>query len=374
MKKLFSQGVLCTLVFLVSACIVPAQSPNPVPSSSTDAAITPLSVMGVVTSFTSETRQVLVTTSAGNQVVVTLSDLTEFMRIPPGEKTKDKFIKIAPTDFAVGDMVFARGRMSEDRKNLPAREFYVMSKGDIALKRDREREEWCTRGISGTISALNSDKKEITLDARTPEGTKPVIVGITDKTRFRRYAPDSIRFSDAKTSSFSDLKAGDQLRALGTKSADGTRFTPDEIVSGAFQTVGGTIAEIKPENKEIKINDAQSHQVVTVVISNDSTMKRITPELLTALTPPKPGTTTPSANTTPAKGSGDLQEMFDQLPTLTMQELKAGDAILVSSTKGSDPSRITAIAVVSGVGPLLQGNQAGRGPAVALGAMSLGGP
>jgi len=374
MNKLFSQGVLCTLVLFVSACVVPAQSPNPVSSATTDTAITPLSVMGIVTSFTTETRQVLVTTSAGNRVVVTLSDLTEFMRIPPGEKTKDKFIKIAPTDFAVGDMVFARGRMSEDRKGLPAREFYVMSKGDIALKRDREREEWRTRGISGTINSLNAEKKEITLDARTPEGIKPVVVGVIDKTTFRRYAPDSIRFSDAKASSFSDLKAGDQLRALGTKSADGTRFTPDEIVSGAFQTIGGTITEIKPENKEIKINDVQSHQVVTVVISNDSSMKRITPELLTALTPPKPGTPTPPTNATPEKAHGDLQEMFDQLPTLTLPDLKVGDAILVSSTKGNEPTRITAIAVVSGVGPLLQGGQSGRGPAVALGAMSLGGP
>jgi hypothetical protein len=331
--------------------------------------------MGIVTSFTTETRQVLVTTSAGNQVVVSLSDVTEFMRIPPGEKTKDKFIKIAPTDFAVGDMVFARGRMSEDRKSLPAREFYVMSKGDIALKRDREREEWRTRGISGTINSLNAEKKEITLDARTTtEGIKPIVVGVIDKTTFRRYAPDSIRFSDAKASSFSDLKAGDQLRALGTKSADGTRFTPDEIVSGAFQTIGGPITEIKLENKEIKISDAQSHQVVTVVISNDSSMKRITPELLTALTPPKSGTPSPPTNATPGKASGDLQEMFDQLPTLTLPELKVGDAILVSSTKGNEPTRVTAIAVVSGVGPLLQGSQSGRGPAVALGAMSLGGP
>lgn len=375
MNKLFSKGVLCTLVLFVSACIVPAQSPNPVSSTPIDTAITPLSVMGIVTSFTTETRQVLVTTSAGNQVVVSLSDVTEFMRIPPGEKTKDKFIKIAPTDFAVGDMVFARGRMSEDRKSLPAREFYVMSKGDIALKRDREREEWRTRGISGTINSLNAEKKEITLDARTTtEGIKPIVVGVIDKTTFRRYAPDSIRFSDAKASSFSDLKAGDQLRALGTKSADGTRFTPDEIVSGAFQTIGGPITEIKLENKEIKISDAQSHQVVTVVISNDSSMKRITPELLTALTPPKSGTPSPPTNATPGKASGDLQEMFDQLPTLTLPELKVGDAILVSSTKGNEPTRVTAIAVVSGVGPLLQGSQSGRGPAVALGAMSLGGP
>src|SRR5690242_21083401 len=91
--------------------------------------------MGVVSDLKQD--QVIVTTAAGSKVTVTLSERTVFMRIPPGEKTKDKFIKIASTDFALGDSVFARGRMSEDRKSMPAREFYVMSKGDIAEKREQ---------------------------------------------------------------------------------------------------------------------------------------------------------------------------------------------------------------------------------------------
>ena len=326
--------------------------------------------MGVASDFKPDTRQVIVTTAAGSQVTVTLSDRTVFMRIPPGEKTKDKFIKIAPTDWAVGDSVFARGRMSEDRKSMPALEFYVMSKGDIAEKRDRERAEWKTRGIAGTISALNADAKEITVDARTAEGPKPIMVATTGDTKFRRYAPDSVRFSDAKSSSFAELKVGDQLRALGSKSADGARFTPEEIVTGAFQTISGSITEIDAEKKEIKIKDLQTQQPVTIVVSNDSSMRRLTPEMVTALTPGKPD---PNAKA-PAKPSGDLQEMFDQLPTFTLSELKPGESIVISSTKGADPTRVTAIAVVSGVGPLLQNAQSGRATAVSLGAMSLGGP
>lgn len=371
MRKLYSIGVLCAVILCAGIGAAQAQSPNPATTPVVDPAITPLSVMGVVTSFTTETQLVVVTTATGNQVNVQLNAQTEYMRIPPGEKTKDKFIKIAPTDFAVGDMVFARGRMSQDQRNLPAREFYVMSKGDIAQKRDREREEWRTRGISGTINALNAEAKEITLDARTPEGTKAIVVATTANTKFRRYAPNSIRFGDATTSSFSDLKVGDQLRGLGTRNAEGTRFTPDEIVSGAFQTIGGAITEINVEAKEVKISDVQSKQVVAVSVGKDTSMRRLTPEMLAALTPPKPGTT---ATPTPVKGSGDLQEMFDQLPALTLAELKVGDSILVSSSKGSEPARVTAIAVVGGVGPLLQGSQSGRSQAVALGAMSLGGP
>ena len=376
MRKFGSISVLCAFVLCASALPLAAQTPaGQTPAAQTptsDSAITALSVMGTVSELKSDTRQVIVTTSAGNQVTVTLSDRTVYMRIPPGEKTKDKFIKINPTDFGVGDSVFARGRMSEDRKSMPALEFYVMSKGDIAQQRERERDEWRKRGIAGTVSAVNADTKEITIDARTAEGAKPIVVTTTAETKFRRYAPDSVRFSDAKPSAITELKPGDQLRALGNKSTDGARFSADEIVTGAFQTIGGAITEVNAEKQEIKINDLQSKQPVTIVVSKDSQMKRLTPELLTALTPPKPGA--PANTAPPAKGSGDLQEMFDQLPAVTLQELKPGESILISSTKGADPARVTAIAVVSGVGPLLQNNQGGRPAAVSLGAMSLGGP
>jgi len=369
MRKFGSIRVLCSLALLASTTALTAQTSSPAQSS--DPAITALSVMGVVSEFKPDTRQVVVTTAAGNQVTVTLSDRTEFMRIPPGEKTKDKFVKITSSDFAVGDSVFARGRMSQDRKSMPALEFYVMSKSDIAQKREHERDEWRKRGLAGTISALKPDTKEISIDARTAEGPKPVVIGATAETKFRRYAPDSVRFGDAKPSSFEELKVGDQLRALGTKSADGARFTPEEIVTGSFQTISGAITEVDAEKKEIKIKDLQSQQPVTIVVSKDSVLRRLTPEMIVALTPPKAGST----NSQPAaKGSGDLQEMFDQLPTLTLQELKTGESIVVSSTKGADAARVTAIAVVSGVGPLLQNNQSARATAVSLGAMSLGGP
>jgi len=357
---------LYVIGLFASATALNAQTNPP----AADPAVTALSVTGVVSEVKPDTRQIIVTTAAGSQVTVTLSDRTVFMRIPPGEKTKDKFIKIAPTDFALGDSVFARGRMSEDRKSMPALEFYVMSKGDIAEKRERERGEWSKRGIAGTISAINAETKEITVDARTAEGPKPIVIATTADTKLRRYAPDSVRFDDAKAGSFADVKVGDQLRALGTKSADGARFTPEEIVTGSFQTISGTVTEIDAEKKEIKIKDLQSQQPVTIALSKDSSMRRLTPEMVAALSPAAKA----DAPQPPAKGSGDLQEMFDQLPTFTLQELKPGDSILISSTKGADPARVTAIAVVSGVGPLLQNSQTRRQTAVSLGAMSLGGP
>lgn len=344
MKTFGSIRVLCVLALLASASVLTAQTTAP----TSDPAITSLSVMGVVTDLKPDTRQVIVKTAAGNVVTVTLGDRTTFMRIPPGEKTKDKFVPITATDFAVGDTVFARGRMTEDRKSMPALEFYVMSQTDIAQKRERERDEWNKRGVAGTVSSLNATTNEISLDLRTPEGPKPIVVAAGAQTQFRRYAPDSVRFSDAKPSSFAELKVGDQLRALGTKSADGARFNPEEIVAGSFQTIGGAITEINLEKQEIKINDLLSKQAVTIVVTKDSSLRKY-------------------------PGTGDLQETFEQLPTFTLQELKAGDSILISSTKGADPARVTAIAIVSGVAPLLQKAQGNRA-AVSLGAMSVGGP
>lgn len=345
MRKFGSIRVLCLLALLASTSALKAQT-----AQNPDPAITSLSVTGVVTELKTDTRQVIVKTAAGNEVTVTLSDRTTFMRIPPGEKTKDKFIPVTPADFGVGDSVFARGRMAEDRKSMPALEFYVMSKADIAQKRERERDEWTKRGVAGTVSSLNATNNEISLDSRTPEGPKPIVIAANAQTQFRRYAPDSVRFSDAKTSSFAELKVGDQLRALGTKSADGTRFTAEEIVAGTFQTIRGTIVEMNVEKQELKIQDLRSKQPVTVVVSKDSSLRKLD-------------------NTTP-RSSSELQEMFDRLPTFTLPELKQGDSIIVSSTKGADPARITAIAILSGVGTLLS---TAKG-AVSLGSMSLGGP
>lgn len=365
--------LLATFILLGSVSVMGQMS------GVSDPAITALSVMGVVTDIKADARLVIVTTGSGNQVAVTLNDGTTFMRIPPGEKTKDKFVKIAPIDFGKGDSVFVRGRMSEDRKSLPAREFYVMSQGEIAQKRDRDREQWRQRGVAGTISALNAQTKEISVDSRTPDGPKPIVITANAETRFRRYAADSVRFTDAKPGSFEELKVGDQLRALGSRNADGSRFTPEEIVSGSFQTIGGPIVEIKPDSNEIKITDLQTHQPVTIFVTKDTLLRRLTPELLAAITgeAPASGPSSPSAQTQPgnvAKGSGDLQEMFDQLPAFTLQELKPDESILVSSTKGNDSARVTAIALVSGVGALLQNSQNSRKTAVTLGAMSLGGP
>jgi hypothetical protein len=48
-----------------------------------------------------------------------------------------------------------------------------------------------------------------------------------------------------------------------------------------------------------------------------------------------------------------MADMLDTLPTVPLSDLKVGDTIVVSSTKGADPSRLTAISLVTGADTLL---------------------
>jgi hypothetical protein len=50
---------------------------------------------------------------------------------------------------------------------------------------------------------------------------------------------------------------------------------------------------------------------------------------------------------------GDVGQMLDNLPAMPISELKPGDAIMVSTTQGTDPGRVTAITLLAGVEPLL---------------------
>ena len=54
-----------------------------------------------------------------------------------------------------------------------------------------------------------------------------------------------------------------------------------------------------------------------------------------------------------AGGGMNVQDLIERLPTIAIADLKVGDTIIVSSTKGADPSRLTAISFISGADTLL---------------------
>jgi hypothetical protein len=351
-----------------------------------DAGITSSRVIGEVKAIDSAAKQLTVKTDAGSIVTVTLSDRTTYLRLAPGATTTTNATPITLADLAEGDRVMASGLTAEDRKSIPARTLLVMTKADIAKKQEAERIAWRQRGILGVVSALKPDTKEVTISTRNAMGTQPVIIPISEKVDMRRYAPDSIKFSDAKPSDFKELKVGDQMRALGDKSPDGTHFSPERVVTGSFQTVAGTITAIDATTGEIKINDLEKKRPLTIVIKSDSVLRKFPAEFAAMMggrgpgaggpaggngQPPAAGGQTaaakppqgssgapansggPGAGMRPGGGGRNINDMLENLPLIGKTDLKVGDTIIVSSTKGADPTRLTAITLVSGADTLL---------------------
>ncbi len=178
---------------------------------------------------------------------------------------------ITLADVGEGDRIMARGNVAADQKSVPAAMVIVMTKGDLAKKQEAERAEWRKRGILGVITALKPDTNEITISNRSMAGMQSVIIPVSDKTEMRRYAPDSIKFGDAKPSSFGELKVGDQLRALGDRPPDNPlRFNPEKVVTGSFRTVAGVVTAIDAATGEIKINELEKKHPLTIIIKHEA--------------------------------------------------------------------------------------------------------
>ncbi|HEY9403786.1 MAG TPA: hypothetical protein VIQ24_14065, partial [Pyrinomonadaceae bacterium] len=73
-------------------------------------------------------------------------------------------------------------------------------------------------------------------------------------------------------------------------------------------------------------------------------------------------------------GGLDPQEMLERMPRTTVAELKPGDMIVVSSTSGADPTRLTAIALVAGIDAVINAMPAGAARPNVGGGQDLGMP
>jgi co-chaperonin GroES (HSP10) len=364
--------------------------------------VTATHVLGEVVRIEAGGAAPVVKTSLG-EVTVAFAEAVQFLRVRPGEKTLEKAETITLADVQVGDRVLARGKVSADRKSVTARQFIVMSKSAIAQKQEREREDWRRRGVSGAVTAVDATKREIIVRTYTPEGPKPMTISAGDKTVFRRYAPDSVKFADAKASSFEVVKVGNQVRALGDRDDAGERMRAEVVVSGEFVMAGGPIKAVNSQAGTVLISDLATKKDVTVVTNDASVLRRLPEQLATMMARraqmmagggsgagspfgagmrpgggeggmgPSGGRAAAGAGGAGSAGTaasgagagpgadgqrrrmagGDLSEMLQRLPPLKLAELKVGDVILVSSTKSADPARVTAILLAAGVEPLL---------------------
>jgi hypothetical protein len=312
---------------------------------------------------------------------------------------------IALSDLQAGDRILVRGKAGDDGKTFAATSIIAMKKGDIAEKQSREREEWQKSGVAGLVNSVDADGGVISLTVPSLREKKTVAVHISPQTILRRYAPGSVKFDDAKPAPLEQIRPGDQLRARGEKSADGNELSAVEAVSGSFRNVSGVIASMDNAQGTITVRDLATKKTVTVKITPDSQLRKLPAAVaqriaqrlngsgatangeLTAEA--RPAASTAPTSKDPAPGAGqasrtgggegrpregrgqgmgagsgsaggamDLQQMISRMPAAKISDLQKGDAVMLVGTEGSS-SEVTAITLLAGVEPILQGSPTG---------------
>jgi hypothetical protein len=359
---------------------VPAYSNSP---QQDDPSIKATTVFGNVSEINASAGQITIKTAAGSVVVANVNEKTTYQRMPPGETDRSKAVETSLTEIAVGDGVVARGFVAADRKSVPAQQIIVVSQSDIAKRNAAQRQAWA-RGTKGIVSAINAEAKEITVTSRSLAGASQAVTVGVDKAKLRRYPPDSIpKYETAKSAKFEEIKLGDQLNARGEKNAEGTHLSAEEVVFGTFKIAGGTVTAIDPAAKTISINELQTKKPLTITLQPETVVRRFQMMMGGGAGAPGAGgqgpgagngqgqtaANRPASGAAPGAGGGqgpgpggprpggggmNMADLLERLPTISINEIKVGDMVIMSTLPGSDPTKTTAISMVAGIEPLLQ--------------------
>ena len=331
-----------------------------------------------------------VTKDDGGVVTLTMADTVRVQQLPPGSTDIKEAQPATVADIAEGDRVLVAAHPG-NAGALSATRVVLMKSGAIAQTNASRQADWQKRGSGGIVSAVDPAAKTIIVAA----GTRKTTVQTTDHTIFRRYAPGSIKFEDAKLSTIADIGPGDQLRVRGSKDVDTGAIAADEVVTGAFRNVAGTVASVDAAANTVTVKDLATKKNVVVTIGTDSDLRNLPPEMAarfaarargsaagagaggqrssaaTATPPPVVGTTPPSASSAspdaatrvrPTGGSagGDLSQVVPRLPKTTLAALKPGEALMIVGSGARNPGApLTAITLLSGVEPLLAASPEG---------------
>jgi hypothetical protein len=344
-----------------------------------------------------QAASITVSPDSGSDITATLTASTRILRVPPGQTDLKNAAVLQPQDLQPGDRVLVRGKTADDGKSLTALSVIVMKKSDVSAKQQQEREDWQKRGVGGLVSKVDMASGDITISSAGLAGKRDVVIHTTKDTIARRYAPGSVKFDDARVAPISEIKPGDQLRARGTRTGDGSELSAQEIVSGSFRNIAGTILAIDAAANSFTVQDTIRKQRVEVKLSADSQVKKLPAEFAQRIAmrlkgagdqssgstqPPAPSGSG-AAETNPAaaaqggmqgarnNGSADLQRFLSRLPNSTLSDLQKGDAVMIVTTEGAESGPVTAITMLSGVEALLT-SAPERNTALMLSQWSLG--
>ncbi len=347
---------------------------------------------------------------SGADINVTVQPTTRMVRIPPGEKDLKNATPIQLQDLQVGDRILVGGKASDGNLALTASSVVVMRKSDLEAKHQQDLQDWQKRGVGGLVSAVDPAAGTVTISITSFAGKKNIVIHSSKTTVVRRYAPDSVKFDDAKPSTLQEIHAGDQVRARGDRSPDGTEVTAEEIVSGSFRNIAGTVNSVDASSSMLSVQDLLSKKTMVIKVTADSQLRHLPPEMAQRIAARLKGAvaggtaaasaSAPSSQTAPspragpaassggaaeggtgARGNGiggrsggapDFQQLLSRMPPSSLADLHKGDAVILVSTEGTRGVG-TAIQLVSGVEPVLQAAP-NAGQAMMLAPWNLGGP
>jgi co-chaperonin GroES (HSP10) len=381
----------------VSVSLVPLsygvsdQAPEPAASPSSAVALKPVGVAKAISG-----NVITLATDAGQTVNIIVQDSARLVRISPGQKDLKDAAPIQLQDVRVGDRILARGKPSDDGKSVEASSIVLMKESDVAAKQERDREDWQKRGVGGLVSKVDAASGTITLAAPVIGDAKPITIHVSKSTIIRRYSPDSIKFDDATPGTIDQVNAGDQLRARGVRSADGTELTADEVVSGTFRNVAGLVISTDAASNSVTVTDLATKKPLTLRITADSQLRKLPSMVAQRIASRLRGGSADGASGAPASGgsppgstgqsgqggngggahssgSPDFQQMLKRMPAVTIADLQKGDAVMIVTTQGSATTQPTAITLLSGVEPILSASPNSNRAAMLLSPWNLGG-
>jgi co-chaperonin GroES (HSP10) len=379
-KTLLAGFVLAALVGIANALPKTPSSPQQTGDSAQR-------VIGAIKAITND--GLTLTSDAGEEIQVTVQDATRILRVAPGEKDLKNATPLQRMDLQVGDRVLVRGKPASDSHAITAAAVIVMKQSDVVAKQEQQREDWQKRGVGGLVTAVDSSTGALTIAMTSFAGSKSVVVRTTKNTILRRYAATSVKFDDARIAPLDEVKVGDQLRARGAKNEDGSELAAEEVVSGTFRNLAGTITAIDVGTNTLTLKDVLSKQSIVVQVTADAQLRklpaefaqRIATRLKGAAAGAIPGAAaamgaentngggarnqrpTDSSGGPPAGGMGgmgagrrappDIQQILSRMPPATLADLQKGDAVMIVSTQGDPSGAVRAITLVAGVEPIL---------------------
>ena len=191
-----------------------------------------------------------------------------------------------------------------------------------------------------------------------------------------------------------EIHPGDQLRARGNRSADGTELAAEEIVTGSFRNVAGLVNSVDASAGTMMVQDLLTKKPVLVKVTPESQLHQLPPEMAQRIAMRLKaamgggiagavgkardngagqrrglaiGRAGIRCSGLPAEqprevawavrrsgGAPDFQQMLSRMPAVTLADLHKGDAVMIVATQGTATSGATAITLVSGVEPILQ--------------------